>query len=40
MLSRLYNFVDGEWISKTAVNGDLGTGGIQNDGDEKSNEEE
>ena len=35
-----HNFVDGKWISKTAVNGDLGTGGIQNDGDEESNEEE
>jgi hypothetical protein len=29
-----YDFVDGKWISKTAVNGGLGTGGIQNDGNE------
>jgi hypothetical protein len=35
-----HNFVDGKWSSKTAVNGELGTGGIQNDGDEESNEEE
>ena len=35
-----YSFVDGNWISKTAVNDDLGTGGIQNDEGVQSDEEE
>jgi hypothetical protein len=32
--------VNGDWISKTAVNGDLGAGGIQNDEGVQSDEEE
>jgi hypothetical protein len=39
-LNASYSFVDGGWIPKTAVNGDLGTGGIQNDGEVQSDEEE
>jgi len=35
-----HSLVDGDWVSKTAVNDDLGTGGIQNDEDVQSDEEE